>query len=62
MAKVRNVSSFDLEVHGLGVIERDAVAEVPADAVYGLTCSTNWEPADRKAQDAHDTAETAARG
>ena len=57
MAKIRNVSSFELEVPGIGIVEIDAVAEVPDGRVYGFTCSDNWEPADKAAQGAHDKAE-----
>ena len=58
MAKVRNVSGQDLVVPGRGLIEADAVMEVPDGAAYSYTAQSGvWEPVDKKTQDLHDKAE-----
>lgn len=63
MAKVKNVSGADLLVpaHG-GLVLAGQVLDVPAEAVYGLTCQSIWEPADKAAQQAHDNATTTSEG
>lgn len=60
-AKIKNVSGEDRTVPGLGgrLVVADAVVEVPIEDVYAYTCQgTNWSPANKEAQAAHDAAAT----
>lgn len=59
MAKVKNISGVDLIVpaHG-GLVMAGQVIDVPPEAVYGLTCQSIWQPADKAAEKAHSDAQT----
>lgn len=59
MAKVKNVSGVDLIVpaHG-GLVMSGQVIDVADEAVYGLTCQSIWQPADKAAEKAHAAATT----
>lgn len=59
MAKIKNVSGEDRLVPGLGgrLVVAGAVVEVPDEDTYSYTCqTTNWSPADKAAEKAHDAA------
>lgn len=58
-AKIKNVSGEDRLVPSLGgrLVLADAVVEVPVADVYAYTCQeSNWAPASKEAQAAHDKA------
>jgi hypothetical protein len=56
MAKIRNCFGEDRDVPGIGVVERDAIIEVPDAAILSYTCQAGWEPVRKADQDAHDKA------
>ncbi len=58
-AKIKNVSGEDRMVPSLGgrLVLAGALVDVPAEDVYAYTCqATNWSPANKEAQAAHDAA------
>lgn len=58
MPTIRNVSGSDCTTAGRLVLA-GGVLEVPAEAVYGYTQQTLWEPVDPDAQAAHDAGHAA---
>ena len=61
MAGVRNKNGESRFVPGYGVVEPDAVLEVPDGALYGFTCQEGWNPVGKAGQALHDEAEKASQ-